>query len=154
METYNLKFITPHVMCSNFKEKDIAFINNVIFGGRLGEKISYVGTGNIRFDSDDKYQFNPICDTLEEFTKSKSNCLIYNITIKDENNPYNKIFVYQVISKTNDNHGYGYILFNDETNECTHVPMISSIVDELIIKINCSLLNQKRYRILESLKKK
>ena len=154
METYNLKFITPYIMCSNFKEKDIAFINNVIFGGRLGEKISYVGTGNIKFDNEDKYKFNPICDLLEEFTKSKSNCLVYNIKEKNEYNPYNKIFVYQVSSRNNDNHELGYILFNDETNKCTHVPMLSSIVDELIIKINCSLLNQKRYRILENLKKK
>ena len=57
METYNLKFITPYIVCSNFKEKDIAFINSVIFGGRLGEKISYVGTGNIKFDNEDKYRY-------------------------------------------------------------------------------------------------
>ena len=158
METYNLKFITPYTICSNFKEKDINYINAIISGSRLGTKIYFSTMANIYFKDDDKYHFNPICNVPDMSIKGKFNCMVFNIDYylneHEKFNDYDKIFVYQVDYRNTDNRGYSYVLYNSETGKSSHIPTLASIVDELIIKINSSLDNQKKYRLLEELLKK
>ena len=134
MEYNNLKFSMPYINCTPFKEKDSLIIRNIIKGARLGEMISFSNYGNISFADDDKYHWNPIVTDLESFTRSKSNCMVFDIISK---NKYNKaILYYSIISKDD---FYGLLLYNTEDNHCSHIYNINSALTNMIITVYKSI---------------
>lgn len=134
MEYTDLKFSMPHINCTNFKEKDTLVIRNIIKGARLGDMISFSNYGNISFSNEDKLHWNPIVVDLESFTRSKTNCMIFDINTK---NKYNKAIIYYSIL-SNDSY-YGLLLYNTENNKCSHVHNINSELTNMLITVYKSI---------------
>lgn len=98
---YKLKFMMPYINCDNFKEKDLNNLLGVINGTRIRDLIKGYKYGNIKFDEEDKQKFYPIVNELENFTRSKTNCIIFDVDSKK----FEKLFLYQTLNRENPYYG-------------------------------------------------
>lgn len=112
---YKLKFQLPYIDCTNYKEKDLLSFIKLINGSRVGQLLCGYKYGTITYDQEDKQKFYPIANELDNFSRSKTNCVIFNI--KEGN--YNKLILYQSILK--DSGFYGFVVYNTETNKMLHI---------------------------------
>ena len=84
---YFLKFNMPYITCDNYKEKELLNFIGIVNGSRVGLLLNGYSYANIRFSEEDKKHENPIITELDSFSRSKTNCIIFNI----ENNKYDKM---------------------------------------------------------------
>lgn len=153
MKNYNLKFIFSYIECNNFKEKDLILLRNFISGCRLGREIKFSHYANVTFDENDKKHDFPIVTEIESFTRGKTNGVVFDMENTSLNNGvFTKCFIYQTLF--NNSGAYGYILFNDETNEITHSFNIEYDANELVKHIYTSITSiNKRPMLKEMLAK-
>lgn len=130
MEYTDFKFAIPYINCSNFKEKDTLVLRNIIKGARIGDMLKFASYGNITFSEEDVPHWNPVITELDSFTRSKTNCMIFDI---DSNCQYNKMFLYHTILPQ---HGfYGLLLYNSNINKFLHIYNIGYDINNLVIKM-------------------
>lgn len=138
MNTYNLKFMFSYVDCNNFKEKELIIFRNFVSGCRLGREIKFSNYATVTFDENDKKHDFPIVTEIENFTRSKTNGIVFNMENTSLNNGvFTKCFVYQTLYH-NDG-AYGYVLFNDETGDSVHIFNVEYDVNELVKHIYRSI---------------
>lgn len=118
----------PYINCDNYKEKELMHFIGIISGSRTGLLLNGYSFGNIIFNEEDKKHEFPIIMELDSFSRSKTNCLIYNIK---NDNKYNKLFIYQTLNK--DNPYYGILVYNTETGKSVHIYNIEYDYTKLII---------------------
>ena len=97
---------------------------------RIGEFIDHYTYGNIKFGDDDKQHNCPIVTELNDFTRSKTNCIIFNIKEK-YNKKYDKLFVYQTLNRENQYYG---IVGIKENKKPVHIYFLE--LDYSILVIN------------------
>jgi hypothetical protein len=137
-ETYNFEFWRWNFECDNFKQKPVQILMNTISGGRLSMDMKFESYGHIEFAPEDKSNRYPTISYLDGYTRSKTNCLIYNLVPSDKNkNYYDKCFIYHSIGSQDGS--YGYVFYNTETKEMLHKYFITHEDDELCRKITESL---------------
>lgn len=153
MKKYNLKFIFSYIECNNFKEKELILLRNFVSGCRLGREIKFSHYANVTFDENDTKHDFPIVTEIESFTRGKTNGIVFDMENTSLNNGvFTKCFVYQTLF--NNSGAYGYILFNDETNEITHSFNIEYDANELVKHIYTSITSiNKRPMLKEMLAK-
>lgn len=125
---YKLKFNMPYINCDNYKEKELLNFIGIINGSRVGLLLTGYKYANLKFDDKDNKHEYPIITELDSFSRSKTNCIIFNIS---KNNKYDKIFIYQTLNK--ENPYYGILAFNEETQKCTHIYNIEYDHSKIII---------------------
>lgn len=133
---YTLKFEMPYINCDNFKEKDLVNLLGVITGTRINEQIENYTYGNIRFEQDDKQHWKPIASELDVFSRSKTNCIIFNVK---NSNKYSKLFVYQTLNR--ENPYYGIVGLKKEidingNNPTVHIYNLELDYSALVITMN------------------
>ena len=129
---YTLKFEMPYLNCDNFKEKDLYNLMGVITGTRIGEYIEKYTYSNIRFVDSDKQKKYPIVSELENFTRSKTNCIIFDIKENNTNNKYKKLFVYQTLNRENPYYGIVGLKHDDTT---VHIYFLDFDYSSLVINM-------------------
>lgn len=132
-----LKFDHQCIKCDNFKSKQTPIVRKTLEGSKLFNQIKFKCYGNISFDKDDEKHEEPIISELEDFHRTKSNCLIYDII--DGNPDFNKLYIYQSINSKGNGGFYGYLLYNEQTGKLWHKYFIDRIDDELCRQIWKSL---------------
>lgn len=132
---YNFEFWRWNFDCDNFKKKQATLIINMIKGSRLQSDMVFDSYGHIAFDNEDVCHKRPNISYLDDFNKSKTNCLIYNLneTVKNQGK-YDKCFIYHSAGPTDGN--YGYVFYNTETGEMMHKYFIDHEFDALCVKLN------------------
>ena len=78
---YTLKFNFNYINCSKFKEKELLILRNIVSGSRIGENFYFYKYANISFDESDKKHEYPIVSELDNFGRSKTNGIIFKISI-------------------------------------------------------------------------
>lgn len=147
-ETYNFEFWRWNFNCDNFKQRPAQILINTIIGGRLVNDMEFESYGHIEFAPEDKSNRYPTVSYLDDFTRSKTNCLIFNLKETDKNkNYYNKCFIYHSTSAQDGN--YGYVFYNSETNEMIHKYFIVHEDDELCKKFTESFYMLTKRPIME-----
>ena len=150
MKKYNLMFIFSYIECNNFKEKDLILLRNFISGCRLGREIKFSHYANVTFDENDTKHDFPIITEIESFTRGKTNGIVFDMENTSLNNSvFTKCFIYQTLF--NNSGAYGYILFNDETNESTHSFNIEYDANELVKHIYTSITSINKRPILNEM---
>ena len=120
------QFVHCFFNCDAFKQKDIAYLNNVIAGTRLGEYLAFAGYGNIAFDEDDTQHRYPVISTTDEngnpleWSRKTTNCLIYDFHKVGKNDMYDKLFLYHTCSHNGAGVWYGWVLLDKKTGKMTH----------------------------------
>ena len=127
---YTLKFEMPYINCDNYKEKDLINLIGVINGTRIGECINNFTYGNIRFSDGDTQHKYPIASELDGFTRSKTNCIIFDVKDKQK---YDKLFVYQTLNR--ENPYYGIVGLKSETNQPIHIYFLDLDYSVLVINM-------------------
>jgi len=131
---YKLKFEMPYINCDNFKEKDLTNLLGVISGTRINESIESYNYANIKFDETDKQHWFPIVTELESFSRSKTNCIIFNLA---SSNKYSKLFVYQTLNRENPYYGIVGLKKNPDINNSTvHIYNLELDYSVLVINMN------------------
>ena len=87
-ETYNFEFWRWNFNCDNFKQRPAQILINTIIGGRLVNDMEFESYGHIEFAPEDKSNRYPTVSYLDDFTRSKTNCLIFNLKETDKNKNY------------------------------------------------------------------
>lgn len=132
---YKLEFILCYLSTDNFKEKSARNLMNVIGGSRMMNFMTFDSFGHIDFAEDDNTHSHPLVSKLDKFSRSKTNCLIYDLKENIYNRAeYDKCFIYR-------SNGYrepslGFVFLNTETNKCKHIFNIDEIPDALCIKFS------------------
>ena len=126
---YKLSFNMPYINCDNYKEKELINFIGIINGSRTGLLLNGYKYANIRFDDEDKKHEYPIITELDSFSRSKTNCIIFN----SNEGRYNKLFIYQSLNK--DNPYYGILAYNTDTGKNVHIYNIEYDHSKLIIYI-------------------
>lgn len=131
---YKLKFNWCYIDCNNFKEKELILLRNTIACTRISNDITFYKYANISFDENDKKHETPIVTEFDNFTRSKTNAIIFDMK-NTEKNPgkFNKCIIYQHIMK-NDGF-YGFVFYNTETGRYNHIYNITNDRNELLVNI-------------------
>ena len=133
-ETYNFEFWRWNFNCDNFKQRPAQILLNTIIGSRLINDMSFESYGHIEFAAEDTSHRYPEISYLDAYTRSKTNCLIFDLKETDKNrNYYDKCFIYHSTSTQDGN--YGYVFYNTETKEMVHKYFIVHEDDELCRKL-------------------
>jgi len=140
---YTLKFEMPYINCDNFKEKDLINLLGVFTGTRINDMISKYTYGNIKFSDSDKQHKYPIVNELDNFTRSKTNCIIFDMAEK-YNHKYQKLFVYQSLNR--ENSYYGIVGLKQDGQPTPHIYFLDLDYSVLIINM-CRMIqnNTERY---------
>ena len=134
---YQGKFEMPYSECANFKEKEISFIRFILKDILMGEYIRFSGYGNIIFNDEDKRHNSPIISQLKEFSRSKTNCVIFNLY----NCKYDKLFLSK--TKYKEESFYGIVLYNTQNNDKINIYNIELDYSKLAITINRIITNKR-----------
>ena len=77
----------------NFKQKSALILQNLFANGRINEYIKFRSYGTVT-PLDDRHKKIQI-EELGKFTRSKVNCLVYDLTYNKWNpGKYDKVFIY------------------------------------------------------------
>lgn len=138
MNSYSFEFWIWHFNCDNFNQKHSSILLSMINNGRLSRYMTFSSYGTITFAPEDTRHKYPTITELENFSRNKTNCLIFNLTENEKNqNVYNKLFIYHSNGLQHD--FYGYVFYNTETGKMIHKYFVSHEYDELCIAITKSL---------------
>lgn len=130
---YKLEFILCYLNADNFKEKSARNLMNVIGGSRMMNFMTFDSFGHIDFAEDDSTHSHPLVSKLDKFSRSKTNCLIYDLKENIYNRAeYDKCFIYR--SNGYREPSFGFVFLNTETNKCKHIFNIDELPDALCIK--------------------
>jgi len=129
---YTLKFEMPYINCDNYKEKDLINLLGVVTGTRINDMIDHYTYGNIKFCEGDSQHKYPIVSELENFTRSKTNCIIFDMANK-YNQKYQKLFVYQTLNR--ENPYYGIVGLKSDGETLVHIYFLDLDYSVLIINM-------------------
>lgn len=116
---YTLKFNYCFIECTNFKEKELNVLRNIISKARLGKELVFYRYANISFNENDSKHEYPVITEFENFARGKTNAIIFKMDNEmSSQEKYNRCIIYQTVSK-NDGF-YGYLFYNTETGEYNH----------------------------------
>lgn len=139
MKEYNLEFNMFYLNADNFKEKNARILVATIANARLNDFMKFSCFAHIDFDeSDKKHQF-PHVTEFEKYNRTKTNCIVYDLTDNANNQRYyDKCFIY----RTNSPHfsTYGFVFYNSETGKCNHIYNIEEEYDVICVKLMQSFL--------------
>ena len=134
---YHGKFEMPYSECCNFKEKEISFIKFFLKDILMNKYIKFSSYGNIIFEPEDKKHNFPIITQIKEFSRSKTNCIIFDLIDCE----YDKIFLSK--TKYKEESFYGIILYNTETDNKINIYNIELDYTKLAITINRIIINKR-----------
>ena len=136
--SYQLKFSLCYIDCTNFKEKELLILRNIIANARLGRQLSFSNYAIITFDNEtDKKHEYPNITEIPSYGRGKTNGIIFDIIDEQLKSRFNKCLLYKTQYKTEGY--YGYVFYNTETNESNHIFNVSFMPDELCIHIGKSI---------------
>jgi hypothetical protein len=135
---YTLKFEMPYINCDNYKEKDLINLIGVITGTRINDLIDHYTYGNIKFSDGDRQHIYPIVTELDNFMRSKTNCIIFDVNPKYQKK-YKKLFVYQSLNR--ENPYYGIVGLKEENDKPVHIYFINLDYSILVINMHRMIQN-------------
>lgn len=138
MNKYNFEFWRWHFNCDNFNQKHSSILLSIISNGRLGRYMTFSSYATITFAEEDTAHKYPTITELENFSRNKTNCLIFDLSESEKNqNVYDKLFIYHSNGSQHD--FYGYVLYNTETKKMMHKYFVTHEYDELCIALTKTL---------------
>lgn len=143
-EPYKLKFNFCYIDCDNFKERELLSMRHIIGLARIGHELIFDKYANISFDDKDPKHKFPIITELQNFSRGKTNGIVFKMNETVLNDSFNRCLIYQTVTKTSG--FYGYVFYNTETGLYTHTYNVDYDISSLIIHIMQSLeiLSHKR----------
>lgn len=138
MNNYRFEFLRYNFNVDKFNKKQAFILTKLITNSRLNKEVKFNSYGIITFDENDKQNKYPNIELVGEIYNKKVNCLVFDLCESmNNNNVYNKLFIYQTTGPNIGN--YGYLLYNDETQKYTHKFFIEYEYDSLMKSLNQSL---------------
>lgn len=134
--TEKIKFDHQYIKCDNFKSKYVPILLSTIGGSRLGQQIKFKSYANISFDKADTHCEEPIVTYLEQFHRTKTNCLIYDVVDTED---FDTVYIYHTINARGNGGFFGYVIKNSNTGKQWHKYFIDAAEDELCRSINKTL---------------
>jgi len=136
----------------NFKQKGSLILQGLFAGGRMIDYARFSGYGIITPNSHKADKI--VIEYLDKFSRSKTNCLIYDLTY-NKYNPgiYDKLFIYRT-DMSRDNAFYGYILYNTETGKMVNKYNLDNMDDKLYQYIYLSIVNLPKKTLLNHYSRK
>ena len=123
----------------SFKQKSCLILQGLFANGRMIDYAKFHGYGIITTNC--KKADKIAIEELNKFVRSKTNCIIYDLTY-NKYNPgiYNKLFIYKS-DMSRDNAFYGYILYNTETHKMVNKYILDYMDDKLYQYIYMSIIS-------------
>ena len=123
----------------SFKQKSCLILQGLFANGRMIDYAKFHGYGIITSNS--KKADKIAIEELNKFVRSKTNCIIYDLTY-NKYNPgiYDKLFIYKS-DMSRDNAFYGYILYNTETHKMVNKYILDYMDDKLYQYIYMSIIS-------------
>lgn len=126
MKPLKLQFVHCYFDCNNFKQKEIAVLDNLLKGSRLNDDMRITGYGTISFAEDDLPRRYPTITTEDAdgnplpYNRRGTNCLVIDL-MKTDKNPgiFDKLFLYHTCRNSN-GVWYGYLAYNTKTGKSRH----------------------------------
>lgn len=131
------KLNMPYTDPTNFKEKEAHHIISIINGGNIRDNVKFRGYGNMFFDEEDNRHWNPNFIQLENYTRNKSNILIFDLL----NCEYDKMFVYKTNGKIDG--FYGIVVYNTLNQKSVNIFNIEYNYAKLMEAIIRMILHKK-----------
>ena len=122
-----------------FKQKSCLILQGLFANGRMIDYAKFHGYGIITTNC--KKADKIAIEELNKFVRSKTNCIIYDLTY-NKYNPgiYDKLFIYKS-DMSRDNAFYGYILYNTETHKMVNKYILDYMDDKLYQYIYMSIVS-------------
>ena len=123
----------------SFKQKSCLILQGLFANGRMIDYAKFHGYGIITTNC--KKADKIAIEELNKFVRSKTNCIIYDLTY-NKYNPgiYDKLFIYKS-DMSRDNAFYGYILYNTETHKMVNKYLLDYMADKLYQYIYMSIVS-------------
>ena len=123
----------------SFKQKSCLILQGLFANGRMIDYAKFHGYGIITTNCKKADKID--IEELNKFVRSKTNCIIYDLTY-NEYNPgiYDKLFIYKS-DMSRDNAFYGYILYNTETHKMVNKYILDYMDDKLYQYIYMSIIS-------------
>ena len=123
----------------SFKQKSCLILQGLFANGRMIDYAKFHGYGIITTNC--KKADKIAIEELNKFVRSKTNCIIYDLTY-NKYNPgiYDKLFIYKS-DMSRDNAFYGYILYNTETHKMVNKYILDYMDDKLYQYIYMSIVS-------------
>ena len=123
----------------SFKQKSCLILQGLFANGRMIDYAKFHGYGIITTNCKKADKID--IEELNKFVRSKTNCIIYDLTY-NKYNPgiYNKLFIYKS-DMSRDNAFYGYILYNTETHKMVNKYILDYMDDKLYQYIYMSIIS-------------
>ena len=123
----------------SFKQKSCLILQGLFANGRMIDYAKFHGYGIITANC--KKADKIAIEELNKFVRSKTNCIIYDLTY-NKYNPgiYDKLFIYKS-DMSRDNAFYGYILYNTETHKMVNKYILDYMDDKLYQYIYMSIIS-------------
>ena len=123
----------------SFKQKSCLILQGLFANGRMIDYAKFHGYGIITTNC--KKADKIAIEELNKFVRSKTNCIIYDLTY-NKYNPgiYDKLFIYKS-DMSRDNAFYGYILYNTETHKMVNKYILDYMDDKLYQYIYMSIIS-------------
>ena len=123
----------------SFKQKSCLILQGLFANGRMIDYAKFHGYGIITTNC--KMADKIAIEELNKFVRSKTNCIIYDLTY-NKYNPgiYDKLFIYKS-DMSRDNAFYGYILYNTETHKMVNKYILDYMDDKLYQYIYMSIIS-------------
>lgn len=146
MQIYDFELWRWHFTCDPIKQKHSMIIRNLLERSRLQNQIEFDTYAILTFSDEDSLLKYPHIESIDTFSKSKTNCLIYNLKYTDENpGVFNKLFITFYQGKHISY--YGYMMYNTETKKFNHKYFVSAEFGELAVSLNKSFHSIKRWMV-------
>lgn len=123
----------------SFKQKSCLILQGLFANGRMIDYAKFHGYGIITTNCKKADKID--IEELNKFVRSKTNCIIYDLTY-NKYNPgiYDKLFIYKS-DMSRDNAFYGYILYNTETHKIVNKYILDYMDDKLYQYIYMSIIS-------------
>ena len=123
----------------SFKQKSCLILQGLFANGRMIDYAKFHGYGIITTNCKKADKID--IEELNKFVRSKTNCIIYDLTY-NKYNPgiYDKLFIYKS-DMSRDNAFYGYILYNTETHKMVNKYILDYMDDKLYQYIYMSIIS-------------
>ena len=123
----------------SFKQKSCLILQGLFANGRMIDYAKFHGYGIITTNC--KKADKIAIEELNKFVRSKTNCIIYDLTYNKYNpGTYDKLFIYKS-DMSRDNAFYGYILYNTETHKMVNKYILDYMDDKLYQYIYMSIVS-------------
>lgn len=131
----------------NFKQKAALILQGLFANGRILDYAKFSTYGIITSLNDKNNRIN--VEEQERFNRSKTNCLIYDLTYNKWNpDIYDKLFIYYSIVNR-DNAWYGYVLYNSKTGKVFNKYCLDYSDDKLYQYIYLNIINLQKKKMYD-----